>query len=175
MSEAEALLNEPIVLDDIDEKSKKKTRISKKGSRRRRVIKRTALSLLGLMLIGGGFFALRLYMLERHVLRGGGKAPALAENVDINKLKGEGDGRINILLLGNGGPGHEGPDLTDTIMLASIDPVNHNTALLSIPRDLWVKFRVTVTKRLMPPTYMANSNRRPKPKNQRSGRARLTG
>jgi LCP family protein required for cell wall assembly len=139
MSEAEALLNEPIVLDDIDEKSKKKTRISKKGSRRRRVIKRTALSLLGLMLIGGGFFALRLYMLERHVLRGGGKAPALAENVDINKLKGEGDGRINILLLGNGGPGHEGPDLTDTIMLASIDPVNHNTALLSIPRDLWVK------------------------------------
>jgi LCP family protein required for cell wall assembly len=43
------------------------------------------------------------------------------------------------LLLGNGGPGHEGPDLTDTILLASIDPINHNTALLSIPRDLWVK------------------------------------
>ena len=39
----------------------------------------------------------------------------------------------------DGGPGHEGPDLTDTIMLVSIDPVNHNTALLSIPRDLWVK------------------------------------
>jgi LCP family protein required for cell wall assembly len=57
----------------------------------------------------------------------------------VSKLKGEGDGRVNVLLLGNGGPGHEGPDLTDTILLASIDPVNHKTALLSVPRDLWVK------------------------------------
>jgi len=139
MNEAEALLNEPIVLDDVEEKSKKKRQFSKHGSKRRRIVKRTALTLLALVVAGGAFFAFRLYMLERHILRGGGRAPALAENVDINKLKGEGDGRINILLLGNGGPGHDGPDLTDTIMLVSIDPVNHNTALLSIPRDLWVK------------------------------------
>jgi LCP family protein required for cell wall assembly len=139
VSEAEALLNEPIVLDDVEEKNKKKRRLSKKGTKRRHNLKRTALTLLALFVVGGAFFAFRLYMLERHVLRGGGKAPALAENVDINKLKGEGDGRVNVLLLGNGGPGHDGPDLTDTIMLASIDPVNHNTALLSIPRDLWVK------------------------------------
>jgi LCP family protein required for cell wall assembly len=138
MSEAEALLNEPIVLDDIEEKSNKKGH-RLKSSRRRRVLKRTALTLMTFLVIGGAFFAIRLYILERHVLRGGGRAPALAENVDINKLKGEGDGRINVLLLGNGGPGHEGPDLTDTIMLVSIDPVNHNTALLSIPRDLWVR------------------------------------
>jgi LCP family protein required for cell wall assembly len=139
MNETEALLNEPIVLDDIDEKSKKKHRGVKKISKRRRVIKRTVLALMALIIVGGVFFAVRLYLLERHVLRGGGRAPALAENVDINKLKGEGDGRINILLLGNGGPGHEGPDLTDTIMLASIDPVNNKIALLSVPRDLWVK------------------------------------
>jgi LCP family protein required for cell wall assembly len=140
MNEAEALLDQPIVLDDIDDKAAKKHRkTGVKSSRRRRVLKRTALTLLTLAIIGGAFFAIRLYMLEKHVLRGGGKAPALAENVDISKLKGEGDGRINILLLGNGGPGHEGPDLTDTILLASVDPINHNTALLSIPRDLWVK------------------------------------
>jgi LCP family protein required for cell wall assembly len=133
--EAEALLDEPIVLDDVVDHKKKKRGTSK----RRRVTKRTMLALLGLVIAGGAFFALRLYFLERHVLRGGGRAPALAENVDINKLKGEGDGRINVLLLGNGGPGHDAPDLTDTILLASIDPINHNTALLSIPRDLWVK------------------------------------
>jgi LCP family protein required for cell wall assembly len=133
--EAEALLDEPIVLDDVVDHKKKKRATSK----RRRVTKRTMLALLGLFIAGGAFFALRLYFLERHVLRGGGRAPALAENVDINKLKGEGDGRINVLLLGNGGPGHDAPDLTDTILLASIDPINHNTALLSIPRDLWVK------------------------------------
>jgi LCP family protein required for cell wall assembly len=140
MSEAEALLDEPIVLDDVEDKSKKKRRgVKGKTSRRRRVLKRAMLGILAIAIVGGAFFALRLYILERHLLRGGGKAPALAENVDINKLKGEGDGRVNILLLGIGGPGHEGPDLTDTILLASVDPVNHNTALLSIPRDLWVK------------------------------------
>jgi LCP family protein required for cell wall assembly len=53
-------------------------------------------------------------------------------------LKGEGDGRVNILLLGRGGEGHDGADLTDTILLASIDPVNNRTALISIPRDMWV-------------------------------------
>lgn len=52
------------------------------------------------------------------------------------QLQGEADGRVNILLLGMGGVGHDGPYLTDTIMLASFDPVNKKIALLSIPRDL---------------------------------------
>lgn len=136
LAEAEALLDEPIVLDDIEEKSKKQHH---KHPKRRKILKRAALTLLALVVVGGALFALRLYILERNVFRGGGRAPALAENVDISKLKGEGDGRINILLLGTGGPGHQGGDLTDTILLASVDPVNHNTALLSVPRDLWVR------------------------------------
>ncbi|MCX6806654.1 MAG: LCP family protein [Candidatus Berkelbacteria bacterium] len=53
-------------------------------------------------------------------------------------LNGEGDGRINILLLGIGGSKHPGGNLTDTIILASFDPVNKKVALLSIPRDLYV-------------------------------------
>lgn len=52
------------------------------------------------------------------------------------KLAGEESGRINILLLGMGGEGHDGAYLTDTIMLASLDPVSKKAALLSIPRDL---------------------------------------
>jgi LCP family protein required for cell wall assembly len=63
---------------------------------------------------------------------------ALKQNVNPDLLKTEGDGRINILLLGRGGGTHDGPDLTDTMMLASIDPVNHSAVLLSIPRDLWI-------------------------------------
>jgi LCP family protein required for cell wall assembly len=138
IKEAEALLDEPIVLDDeIDSKSKETPRFGSKHPKRRRVLKRTAQTLLVLFLIGAGFFGAKLYITSKHLFHGGGRAPALAE--DISKLRGEGDGRVNILLLGTGGPGHEGADLTDTIMLASIDPVNHTTALLSIPRDLWVK------------------------------------
>ncbi|MBU1038935.1 LCP family protein [Patescibacteria group bacterium] len=53
-------------------------------------------------------------------------------------LLGENDGRINFLLLGQGGPGHDGPYLTDTIMLASLDTKHKNVGLLSLPRDLVV-------------------------------------
>src|SRR5579864_3438602 len=43
--------------------------------------------------------------------------------------------RVNILLLGYGGAGHDGPFLTDSMMLASIDGKTGTVALVSIPRD----------------------------------------
>ena len=46
--------------------------------------------------------------------------------------------RINILLLGIGGGNHEGPNLTDSIIFASINPAKNTVKLISIPRDLWV-------------------------------------
>lgn len=88
---------------------------------------------VGCLLVSQGYFNIN------KVFRGtAAPVAALQQNVNPNLLKGEGDGRINVLLLGIGGPGHDGSDLTDTIMLASIDPVNHKAALLSVPRDLWV-------------------------------------
>lgn len=54
------------------------------------------------------------------------------------ELTGEEDDRINILLLGNGGAGHDGPELTDTIIFASFRPSTNEIGLLSIPRDLLV-------------------------------------
>ncbi len=54
------------------------------------------------------------------------------------QLAGEAEDRINVLVLGMGGDGHEGPLLTDTIMVASIRPSDRKVALLSIPRDLLV-------------------------------------
>lgn len=53
-------------------------------------------------------------------------------------LKGENEGRINFLILGQGGVVHDGPYLTDTIILASIKPDTKQVALLSLPRDLVV-------------------------------------
>ena len=53
-------------------------------------------------------------------------------------LIGENDDRVNFLLLGIGGPGHDGPNLTDTILLASLQPSTGKVAVLSIPRDLGV-------------------------------------
>jgi len=46
--------------------------------------------------------------------------------------------RTNILLLGIGGEGHDAPDLTDTIILASYSHSKSEITLISIPRDLWL-------------------------------------
>ncbi len=48
------------------------------------------------------------------------------------------DSKINILLLGIGGGSHEGPNLTDTVILANIDPKKNKVTMVSFPRDLWV-------------------------------------
>jgi len=52
------------------------------------------------------------------------------------QLKGEENDRVNILLLGMGGEGHDGAYLTDTVMLASFQPSTKQVALISFPRDL---------------------------------------
>lgn len=54
-------------------------------------------------------------------------------------LDGESNDRINILLLGMSGLNHDGPYLSDTIMLASFKPSTKEVALISIPRDLYVQ------------------------------------
>jgi len=48
------------------------------------------------------------------------------------------DGRVNILILGIGGKGHDGSDLTDTMIFASVSLTNHSISLISIPRDIWI-------------------------------------
>lgn len=62
-----------------------------------------------------------------------------AINKDKIKPKGAENNRINILLLGIGGTEHKGKYLTDTIALVSINPKTYQSAILSIPRDLYVQ------------------------------------
>jgi LCP family protein required for cell wall assembly len=133
------LLDEPIVLDHIEAK-KRKLRFWQRHAKLKKVIKRTVLTAMILILAGGGYFAYKIYHTQKKVLAGGGKAATVCnDNVDVSQLKTEGDSRINILLLGIGGPGHDGANLTDTILLASVDPITDKSTLISIPRDLWVR------------------------------------
>ncbi len=108
--------------------------------KRRRILKWVLIGLVVLVLGGVGYFGYKTLTAVHKIIGKAGKgAPALAGKVDLTQLKGEGDGRINILLLGIGGPGHEGPDLSDTIMVMSIDPKTKDVAMLSVPRDLYVR------------------------------------
>lgn len=91
----------------------------------------------GLLLIGGGL----LYVFGRGIFTKNwtGSSPFFKKLIgDEYQLKGEGDGRINILFLGYGGSNHPGGNLTDTIQVVSIDPEDKSMAMLSIPRDLYV-------------------------------------
>jgi LCP family protein required for cell wall assembly len=53
------------------------------------------------------------------------------------KLKN--DQRVNVLLLGYGGAENDAPYLTDSMVVASLDPANKRVMLVSIPRDLSVQ------------------------------------
>lgn len=58
-------------------------------------------------------------------------------------LAGERDNRVNILLVAIGGEGHQGENLADSVILASLRPLEKDVALLGIPRDLYVKIPST--------------------------------
>lgn len=99
--------------------------------------------MVGLVILSGGLLVWRGYSNVHKVFRGSSTVAALSStHVAPELLKGEGDGRVNILMLGVGGENHPGGDLTDTIMVLSVDPVNKKAAMLSVPRDLWVKMPV---------------------------------
>jgi len=113
---------------------------TKRRGHKARSWKRTILkSFAGLALVlvlAGGFLFAKGYLNLHKVFRGGTEgAAALQENVVPSKLKGEGDGRVNILLVGK----DAAAGLTDTIIIASINPLQKEAALVSIPRDLYVK------------------------------------
>lgn len=106
---------------------------------RKQKIKRGLLILLALLILAGGFMFIKTWWNARKILPGGGGSPALQDCEDLSQLNVEGDCRVNVMLLGKGGGAHEAPDLTDTIIIASIDPIHNESTLVSVPRDLYVK------------------------------------
>jgi len=47
-------------------------------------------------------------------------------------------GRVNILILGVGGQGHAGGELTDTMIFASVSLTKPSVVFVSLPRDIWI-------------------------------------
>ena len=119
-------------------REKKEKKEKKKWSRKKKVVSTIISILLILGVIGAVFGANLLSKLDK-VLHGNLFSDASAF-LNTQPLKGESSGRVNILLAGNSADdvGHNGGNLTDSIMIVSIDTTTHNAFMLSIPRDLWV-------------------------------------
>ncbi len=98
-------------------------------------LKRVAIVLVLAVFITVGWMGFK-FAYNAHKIFGGSILSALS----TTQLKGESSGRVNILLAGNSADdaGHDGAQLTDSIMILSIDIKNNKAFLLSVPRDLWV-------------------------------------
>jgi len=147
----------PAIKQSKQKLSRKERRQSKKARRRekkqnkndegrkkrfllfRKPIKSLALISLALVVGTTGFLGMKFYFAHQDIFdRSGDGALALRSNIDPSELNGEGDGRVNILLIGIGGEGHPGGELADTIIVASVDPFAKEVSMLSIPRDMYV-------------------------------------
>jgi len=109
-----------------------------RSHRRKKVVKRVALLVVLLGLLIGGFLGWKVLRNTAKVFNGN-----VLGFFDTTKLKGEEDGRVNILLAGTSeddGPDHGGATLTDSIMIVSVDTKNNTGFTVSIPRDLWVSY-----------------------------------
>ncbi len=110
---------------------------------------RITLVLVGLVLLGTLCGSVTLFKAVRDWVASG-EMPAFLVNAgdspNVRYRPGQvlpewkGKERINVLILGIDERGFEqGPWRTDTMMIATLDPVTLQAGVLSIPRDLWVK------------------------------------
>ncbi|HUD06708.1 MAG TPA: LCP family protein [Candidatus Saccharimonadales bacterium] len=105
----------------------------------KKVLKRGGIGLASVLIVVGGYVG---YKFAHNIDKvfGGNIFSDLSGLFGKTTLKGEAEGRVNVLLAGDSSDqqGHGGANLTDSILILSIDTNNHTAFLLSIPRDLWV-------------------------------------
>ncbi len=104
----------------------------------KRIFKRSMLAVGALVLVGGLWFGFKFYR-DISKLTGNSNPLSLLGAFKPSPLQNQ-DGRVNILVAANSAddPGHNGANLTDSIMVLSLNTKNNTALILSVPRDLWV-------------------------------------
>lgn len=126
---------------ETDKKSKRaKRRKDKKSDRRprskaKRIIKWVLISLGIIAVLVAGYVFLKAVLAGNSIFKG-----SFLDIVQSQRLKEDQNGRSNFLIFGTEAEGHPGADLTDSIMVMSIDQDEKNAYMVSLPRDLWVEF-----------------------------------
>ena len=118
-------------------KTKKQKRPKVPKSRRRRIVKWIIILIILAGLGLAGWVAAKTFMASQSIFKGD-----IFGLIQQKKLEQDANGRTNILILGTSedDPGHPGAYLTDSIMVLSVDQTNKNAYMISVPRDLYVKY-----------------------------------
>ncbi len=105
-------------------------------SRWKKIVKRMLIVLAVLLALSGLWLGWKFIANTVKLFGWGG----LTDIFHSQKLRGEDDGRVTVLLAGNSADdtGHAGAELTDSIMLVSLNTKDKTGYILSIPRDLYV-------------------------------------
>ncbi|MFZ1361078.1 MAG: LCP family protein [Candidatus Saccharimonadales bacterium] len=127
-------------LRDIDEpvvSGKKQRKSPEQRARRKTIIKRLAVLFVIILLAMGGYVAAKALFAGGNMLTGN-----VFDLIQHTPLKMDSNGRSNVLIVGTSedDPGHEGANLTDSMMILSVDQNKKNAYMISIPRDLYVKY-----------------------------------
>lgn len=105
-----------------------------RGRRRKpwvRALRYALLALILAVIVLGGLAAHRLYAFGQAISP---QSPLSSQTGYMSGVR-----RVNVVVLGYGGAGHDGAYLTDSLMVVSFDPGTGGTTLISVPRDLWVQ------------------------------------
>lgn len=118
---------------------RRKTMVNSYTKPKRSLVKWIILSIVLIVIGIGIWIALTLIGSINKITQDSGKKTSILSIFDAKKaIKGQTEGRTNILLLGYGGSGHAGGGLSDTIEVLSIRWSDNKVAMISVPRDLWV-------------------------------------
>jgi len=135
----------PELLKKLEQSEKENKALPQKPKKRSSLLGRSLIVLGIIIILIGLGLATKVILAVNSTNASSGEKISLFEQIKHlitnpdKQIPGEVSDRINILLIGIGGPGHEGAYLSDTIILASIKPSTEDVAMLSIPRDLLVE------------------------------------
>lgn len=128
-------ISESLQAIDADANNDKKIEKKRKTKHRRAKLVGKIIGLL--VLVGIGFLVYKAWQFGSRVFQGN-----IFGFFSQQELKMDSMGRSNVLILGSTDdmPGRDGADLTDSMMVLSVDQKKKNAYMYSIPRDLWVNY-----------------------------------
>lgn len=120
---------------NVKREKKNKKPLSIEQFKRRRAVRRIFLLILIIIVAFGGYKVYKQFKVLNKITNGN----IISAIIEKKKLKSDSNGRTNILIFGTSPKGWDGENLTDSVMVASVNQDSKKIYTVSLPRDLWAK------------------------------------